>query len=182
MVRWVFDETGAKMISTTRCIFICKTWNVHNSTWLGEFSMKPVLKWSAQRGASLYAKLETFITQHGYSGGNKSASSRRGQHNCDMVSHRWGHWKGIAEQFWWALGGHWWALVGIESDIVSMDVQARSKVGVGIVEETYGEEEWRTKLFHKTRCTKRTKKRGSRTLYNIKREKKGPVAYVLGIS
>ena len=44
-----------------------------------------------------------------------------------------GHWVGI--------GGHWWALVGIESDIVSMDVQARSKVGVGIVEETYGKEE-----------------------------------------
>ena len=44
-----------------------------------------------------------------------------------------GHWVGI--------GGHWWALVGIESDIVSMDVQARSKVGAGIVEETYGKEE-----------------------------------------
>ena len=34
-----------------------------------------------------------------------------------------------------------WALVGIESDIVSMDVQARNKVGGGIVEETYGKEE-----------------------------------------
>jgi hypothetical protein len=84
-----------------------------------------------------------------------------------------GHWVGI--------GGHWWALVGIESDIVSMDVKARIKVGPGIVEETYGKEERRTKLVHKSRCTKRPKKRGSRTLYNIKREKKGPVAYVLRI-
>jgi hypothetical protein len=44
-----------------------------------------------------------------------------------------GHWVGI--------GGHWWALVGIESDIVSMDVKARIKVGPGIVEETYRKEE-----------------------------------------
>ena len=44
-----------------------------------------------------------------------------------------GHWVGI--------GGHWWALVGIESDIVSMDVQTRRKVGAGIVEETYAKEE-----------------------------------------
>jgi hypothetical protein len=79
------------------------------------------------------------------------------------------------------IGGHWWALVGIESDIVSMDVQARSKVGAGIDEETYGKKNDVPKLVRKTRCTKRQKKRGSRTLYNIKREKKVPVAYVLGV-
>jgi hypothetical protein len=44
-----------------------------------------------------------------------------------------GHWVGI--------GGHWWALVGIESDIVSMDIKSRIKVGPGIVDETYGKEE-----------------------------------------
>ena len=66
--------------------------------------------------------------------------------------------------------------MGIESDIVSMDVQTRRKVGAVIVEETYGKEEWRTKLVHKTRFTKRPKKRGSRNLYNIKREKKVSVA------
>ena len=71
--------------------------------------------------------------------------------------------------------------MGIESDIVSMDVKARIKVGPGIVEETYGKEQSRTKLVHKTRCTKKPKMRGSRTLYNIKRAKKVPVAYVLGI-
>jgi hypothetical protein len=70
--------------------------------------------------------------------------------------------------------------VGIESDIVSMDVQARGKVGAGIVEETCGKEEPRTKLVHKTRCTKRPKKRGSRTLYNIKREEKGTGGVCVG--
>ena len=71
--------------------------------------------------------------------------------------------------------------MGIESDIVSMVVQTRNKVEARIVEETCENQESRTRLLRKTGCLKRLKKRGSRTLYNIKREKKVPVAYVLGI-
>ena len=84
-----------------------------------------------------------------------------------------GHWVGI--------GGHWWALVGIESDIVSMVVQTRNKVGARIVEETYENQESRTRLLRKTGCLKRLKKRGSRTLYITKREEKVPVAVGLGV-
>ena len=36
--------------------FICRTWNLHNSTWLRPFSMKPVPDWSAQRGASFICR------------------------------------------------------------------------------------------------------------------------------
>ena len=36
--------------------FICRTWNLHNSTWLCPFSMKPVPKWSPQRGASFICR------------------------------------------------------------------------------------------------------------------------------
>ena len=80
-----------------------------------------------------------------------------------------GHWVGI--------GGHWWALVGIESDIVSMVVQTRNKVGA----RTYENQESRTRLLRKTGCLKRLKKRGSRTLYITKREEKVPVAVGLGV-